>query len=209
VSQGFVGILNLDMGNLRSVSNAIASLGHDCGFVAAPDELARVTHLVIPGVGSFHTAMRRVTERGLRDPVRGFAASGRPVLGLCLGMQLLGSRGEEGEASRGFDLVPGCVRKLDARLAPAIPHVGWNSVDSVAPHPVLAGIRSGVDFYFVHSYHLSADDPTMVLGTTEYGERFASIVGRDNIVGFQFHPEKSQASGLRLIDDFCGWDGTC
>ena len=209
MSDDFVGILNLDMGNLRSVSNAITSLGHDCGLVAAPEQLERVTHLVIPGVGSFHTAMRRVTERGLRDPVRRFADSGRPVLGLCLGMQLLGSRGDEGEASRGLDLVPGCVRRLDARLAPAIPHVGWNSVDSVAAHPVLEGIRSGVDFYFVHSCHLSADDPTTVLGTTEYGERFASIVGRGNIVGFQFHPEKSQASGLRLIDNFCSWDGTC
>ncbi len=104
MSDDFVGILNLDMGNLRSVSNAITSLGHDCGLVAAPEQLEHVTHLVIPGVGSFHTAMRRVTERGLRDPVRRFADSGRPVLGLCLGMQLLGSRGDEGEASRGLDL---------------------------------------------------------------------------------------------------------
>ena len=209
MNEGFVGILDLDMGNLRSVSNAIDSLGYDCGFVSTPEELDGITHLVIPGVGSFHTAMRRVNERNLYGGVRAFATSGKPVLGLCLGMQLLGSKGDEGEVTRGLDLIPGDVQRLDERLVPAVPHVGWNSVDSVSAHPVLDGIRSGVDFYFVHSYHLAAGEPDTVLGTTEYGQRFASIVGGGNVVGFQFHPEKSQASGLRLIDNFCRWDGKC
>jgi imidazole glycerol-phosphate synthase subunit HisH len=204
-----IGILNLEMGNLRSVSNAVYSLGYDPEVVDDPGALEELTHLIIPGVGAFHTAMRRMEEKGFSGPVREYAASGRPLLGLCLGMQLLASTGEEGDATRGLGLVPGHVARLRAELVPAIPHMGWNSMELAREHPVLRGVRSGVDFYFVHSYRFAADEPEHVLGTTEYGEMFPSGVARENVVGFQFHPEKSQANGLRLIENFCAWDGRC
>jgi glutamine amidotransferase len=204
-----VGIVNLQIGNLRSVSNAVDSFGYDHCIVESPDQLASLTHLILPGVGSFHTAMRRMNERGLYQPIRDFVSSGRPVLGVCLGMQLLGSHGEEGEDTVGLGLIPGQVRKFNSRVVEAIPHVGWNSVELRASHPVFKDVRTGVDFYFVHSYHFMPARDESVLGLTECGERFVSVVAQENVVGFQFHPEKSQANGLRLLDNFCGWDGRC
>jgi len=204
-----VGIVNLQIGNLRSVSNAVDSFGHDHRIVDSPDDMGSLTHLILPGVGSFHTAMRRMNERSLYQPIRDFVASGRPVLGVCLGMQLLGSRGEEGEDTVGLALIPGEVRKFNSRVVQHIPHVGWNSVEFRASHPVFKDVRTGVDFYFVHSYHFKPSREESVLGMTDCGEKFASVVAHENVVGFQFHPEKSQANGLRLLDNFCGWDGRC
>lgn len=209
MSEPRVGILNLGMGNLRSVQNAVYSLGWDPEVVETPETVDDATHLIIPGVGAFYTAMRRMDERGLREPVRGFAASGRPLLGLCLGMQLLASSGEEGDPATGLGLIPGHVERLRPDLVPAIPHVGWNSMELARTHPVTDGVRNGVDFYFVHSYRFAVADDGDVLGTTDCGQAFAAGVARDNVVGFQFHPEKSQANGLKLIDNFCAWDGRC
>jgi glutamine amidotransferase len=204
-----IGIINLQIGNLRSVSNAVDSFGYDHCIVDSPDDMTSLTHLILPGVGSFHTAMRRMNERGLYRPIRDFVSSGRPVLGVCLGMQLLGSHGDEGEDTVGLGLIPGDVRKFNPRVVDAIPHVGWNSVELRASHPVFKDVRTGVDFYFVHSYHFKPASDESVLGFTDCGERFASAVAHENVVGFQFHPEKSQANGLRLLDNFCGWDGRC
>lgn len=204
-----IGILNLDMGNLRSVSNAVYSHGWDFQLVEDAAMLDDATHLIIPGVGAFDRAARRLDERGLREPVRAFAASGRPVLGLCLGMQLLATVGDEGVESEGLDLVPGRVTRLSAELVPSIPHVGWNSMELQREHPVARGIRDGADFYFVHSYAFEPREGPDVLGRTDCGQVFASAVARGNVVGFQFHPEKSQTNGLRLVDNFCAWDGAC
>lgn len=207
--RSIVGIANLEMGNLRSVGNAVDSFGYEHRFVDTADELDSLTHLILPGVGSFHTAMRRVHERGLYEPIRSFVSSGRPLLGVCLGMQLLGSHGDEGEDTVGLGLIPGIVRKLDRTRVASIPHIGWNSVELSADHPLFAGVRDGADFYFVHSYHLSPETGESVLGVTDCGEPFVSAAAHENVVGFQFHPEKSQANGLRLLDNFCGWDGRC
>ena len=204
-----VGIANLEIGNLRSVSNAIDSFGFDHRLVDAASQLDDLTHLILPGVGSFHTAMRRVHDSGLFEPLREFAASGRPLLGVCLGMQLFGSRGDEGEDTAGLELIPGVVRRLDAAHVDSIPHIGWNSVEIRTGHPLFRGVRTGVDFYFVHSYHLRPDRGADVLGLTDCGECIVSVAASANVVGFQFHPEKSQANGLRLLDNFCGWDGSC
>ena len=204
-----IGILNLGMGNLRSVENAIYSLGHDPRLIAAPAELDDLSHLIIPGVGAFAAAMNRMADAGLTDAVRAFGASGRPVLGLCLGMQLLATQGDEGGETPGLGLVPGTVKRLDPALVPLIPHVGWNSVEVARPHPIFKGVKTGVDFYFVHSYIVATDHPDAVLGTTDCGERFASVIGRANAVGIQYHPEKSQANGLQMLDNFCRWNGAC
>ena len=204
-----VGVLNLGTGNLRSVWNAVYSLGHEVLFVDNASQLDDCTHLLLPGVGAFHTAMRSIDSLALAEPLRTFAASGRPMAGLCLGMQLLGTGGDEGTATTGLGIVPGSVRRLDGSRVAHVPHVGWNSVQFTKPHPVVTRVRNGVDFYFVHSYHLVVDDAAHVLGRSDCGEEFTSVVAQDNVVGFQFHPEKSQANGLRLLENFCDWDGKC
>ncbi|MEO5580067.1 MAG: imidazole glycerol phosphate synthase subunit HisH [Gemmatimonadaceae bacterium] len=204
-----IGIANLDIGNLRSVSNAVDSFGYDHCLVETAAQFESLSHLILPGVGSFHAAMSHLHKAGMHDPIREFAASGRPLLGICLGMQLLGSAGDEGVDSLGLGLIPGQVRRFDRARVDSIPHIGWNSVEMRGTHPVFDGVRTGVDFYFVHSYHLEPDNVSSVLAVTYCGERFVSAAAHANVVGLQFHPEKSQANGLRLLDNFCGWDGRC
>jgi glutamine amidotransferase len=203
-----VGIVDLDMGNLRSVANAIAALGYDARIARQPEELSCVTHLILPGVGAFATAMAHMREQALFEPIRRLAECGIPILGICLGMQLLASHGEEGGITTGLGLIPGRVIRFEPSDVPAIPHVGWNEVRLLGTHPVFEKLKTGRDFYFVHSYHFGFDDPANRLGVVEYGGRdYASIVGRKNVLGFQFHPEKSQANGLRLLENFCEWNG--
>lgn len=206
---GMIGILDIDMGNLRSLSKAVYSLGYDFVLVREPRDLEDATHLMVPGVGAYRTAMLHIDGQGLRQPIRAFAAAGHPVAGICLGMQLLSTKGEEGGGSEGLGLVPGRVE----RMAPAgglhLPHVGWNTTRFKAKHPVFHKVKDGLDFYYVHSYHFRCDDPADVLAVTDYGADVASIVGRGNVLGFQFHPEKSQANGLKLIENFCEWNGKC
>lgn len=204
-----IGIVDMEMGNLRSVSNAVHSLGFDPKIVRGPEELDEVTHLIVPGVGAYSTAMRHLERQGLKDALVAYAASGRPLLGICLGMHLLSTEGDEGGRTAGLGLVPGRVVRLEPGAGLAVPHVGWNNADFRAPHPVLDKVRSGSDFYFVHSYQFVCNREADVLGSTDYGPRLVSVLGRGNVVGFQFHPEKSQANGLRLIENFCDWDGRC
>ena len=203
-----VGVLDLEMGNLRSLCNALYSLGADPVVVHDPAALHGLTHLLIPGVGSFRAAMSNVARLGFRDPLHLFADSGRPILGICLGMQILSDRGEEGGAIDGLGLVPGEVVRLDGEPAPRLPHVGWNSVTFRGAHPLVAGIRDKKDFYFVHSYAFREAGPH-AFAVTDYGRTFPSIVGRGNVAGVQFHPEKSQRNGLQLLENFCGWNGRC
>lgn len=205
-----IAIVDLDMGNLRSVSNAVSHCGLDHRVVTRAAELEGCSHLIVPGVGSFAIAMARMAERDLRSAIRDFAATGRPVLGICLGMQLLASRGEEGGRTDGLDLIPGSVVRFREDAVPAIPHVGWNEVRIRTRHPCFDRVKNGVDFYFVHSYHLVPDDPSDLLGTVEYGGAdHAAAVARGNVLGLQFHPEKSQANGLRVLQNFCDWDPRC
>lgn len=202
-----IGILDLEIGNLRSVTNAVYRLGFDPKLVSKPEELTDLTHLIIPGVGQFATAMRHAGERALVQPVKEFASAGRPTLGICLGMQLLATYGIEGGEVDGFDLIPGKVRRLSVEGGLRLPHVGWNRVILRHAHPVLEGLKPDRDFYFVHSYSFDCRDPEDALAETDYGARFVSVVARENVVGFQFHPEKSQANGLRLLERFCQWNG--
>jgi len=206
---GVIGILDIDMGNLRSVSKAVYELGFDFTLVVRPAQLKDVTHLMIPGVGAYSTAMDHVDALELRAPIRDFAAVGKPVLGICLGMQVLSTFGEEGGASHGLDLIPGSVSRLQPRGDLVLPHVGWNTTRFAVEHPVFRKVKNGLDFYFVHSYHFKCADPAHLLATSDYGQDFAAIVGKANVLGFQFHPEKSQSNGLKLIENFCSWDGTC
>ncbi len=195
------------MGNLRSAYNAVYENGFDPIFVDSDSNFDDLSHLIVPGVGNFRAVMGHLEEAGLVDRIRGFAATGRPLLGICAGMQLLAEWGTESGDTPGLGLVHGRVERLPE--GKVLPHVGWSSVKFRFDHPVLDGIKPGRDFYFVHSYALQTDHDEEFLGETEYGAPFASIVARDNVVGFQFHPEKSQANGLKLIENFCLWDGHC
>ena len=203
-----IGVLNIGMGNLRSVENAVYQLGfdplvveHQCGF----DDL---THLILPGVGNFSAAMPEIDTRQLKQPILDFVASGRPLLGTCLGMQLLMGMSDEGGIHAGLGLIAGNVGRLQGEGL-RVQHVGWNILNLTQAHPIFLGIKKGRDFYFVHSYAAVCEQEKDVLASTEYGGPVTAVVGRANVVGVQFHPEKSQVNGLRLIENFCNWDGKC
>lgn len=204
-----VGIIDIGIGNIGSLRHALYSQGWDIISVSAPDDFADLTHLLLPGVGAFTSAMARLNGADLIEPICRFAAKGRPVMGICLGMQILADMGVEGGVTPGLALIPGKVVPIAPQSGLRLPHVGWNESRQTRAHPLLKGIRNDVDFYFVHSYRFVAVEPDTVLAETEYGERFPSIIGKGNVVGAQFHPEKSQANGLRLLDNFCLWDGVC
>jgi len=146
---------------------------------------------------------------GLVDPIRKHAAQGRPMMGICLGMQLLATNGVEGGGAEGLGLIRGEVVPLEVDSKLRLPHVGWNVLHPQRQHPLMKGIRTDVDFYFVHSYFFNAECDTDIVGTTEYGISYPSFVANKSVVGVQFHPEKSQRNGLRLLDNFCLWDGAC
>lgn len=197
------------MGNLRSVLNAMYENGFAPLMVDGDSDFDSLSHLIVPGVGNFTAVMRYLGEVGLIKPIQDFAASGRPLLGICVGMQLLAKRGTEGGDTLGLGLVDGVVDLLPAGKGLLSPHVGWSRVRFLRGHPVLDGIKPDRDFYFVHSYAMQVEDETEALGLTDYGTEFVSIVGKANVVGFQFHPEKSQTNGLRLLENFGWWDGRC
>jgi imidazole glycerol-phosphate synthase subunit HisH len=203
-----IGILRMPMGNLRSAYNAVYENGFDPVFVDKNSDFEGLSHLIVPGVGNFRAVMGHLEEDGLADRIRDFAKSGRPLLGICAGMQLLAEWGTESGETPGLGLVHGRVERLP-EADQVLPHVGWSTVKFRFDHPVLDGVKPGRDFYFVHSYALQTDHEDELLGETEYGTPFASIVVKDNVVGFQFHPEKSQSNGLKLIENFCSWDGRC
>lgn len=204
-----IGIVDIGIGNIGSLRNAVDSQGWDVSTVSTAADMASVTHLLLPGVGAFSAAMERLASTGLDKAINEFAASGKPVMGICLGMQLLADSGTEGGVVAGLGLIHGDVRPIRRTPGFALPHVGWNEVMQVRSHPLLKGIRADVDFYFVHGFRFVSQAPESIIAETDYCERFPSIVGMNNVLGVQFHPEKSQINGLRLIDNFCMWDGKC
>jgi glutamine amidotransferase len=203
-----IGILDFGMGNIRSVRNAVYQNGFDPVLIHSAANFDDISHLILPGVGNFSAAIPEIENRHLRQLVINFVASGRPLLGTCLGMQLLMTIGEEGGSYSGLDLIPGKVTRLKCDGL-RVPHVGWNILNMEQAHPIFQNIKSGRDFYFVHSYEVFCEHSSDVLASTEYGGVVTAVIGRNNVVGVQFHPEKSQLNGLRLIGNFCRWDGKC
>lgn len=197
-----IGIVDYGMGNLRSVYNAIESIGTKATLVKSKDDFTDITHLIIPGVGAFASAMMNLKDKDLIQPILSFVASGKPVLGICLGMQLLASIGYEPTETRGLDIIPGSVKKFEIPQF-RIPHVGWNSIELKRDHYLFEGIKNGVDYYFVHSYFFSPSNESDVLAYTDYGIVFPSVVSCENVTGIQFHPEKSQKNGLKILSNFC------
>jgi imidazole glycerol-phosphate synthase subunit HisH len=199
-----VGIIDYGVGNLRSVEKAFAAAG--CDAIVSSDEriLRQADRLVLPGVGAFGACMKALTQHGLDELVRERVAKGTPLLGVCVGMQMLFEESEEFGATPGLQLLPGRVRRFDGDLI--VPQVGWNQIRQRVAHTLFRGVADQTFFYFVHSYYCEPDDPGIVIGETEYGATYASVVARDNLCGVQFHPEKSQAAGLRLLSNFARAD---
>lgn len=198
-------IVGYEAGNLGSVLRAFARVGVAARVVRQPEEIDGASHVLLPGVGGFAAAMEVLRREGWDEALRRHARAGRPLLGICLGMQLLGTSGDEGGECVGLDLIPGPVVPLAALgCGPTIPHLGWNDVRLLRRHSLLNGIEDGTDFYFAHSYALSPTDSTHVLGLVEHGATFAGIVAAGSVSGIQWHPEKSSAAGLRILQNFAG-----
>lgn len=204
-----IGVLNLEVGNLRSVMNAIAECGVDAAQVDAAAELDRYTHLVLPGVGHFGAAMQAARAKGFDHALTAWARDRRPLLGLCVGMQILAELGTEGGEIAGLGLISGSVRKIPYAPSRPVPHMGWNALIPHQSHPLLEGVREGCDVYFVHSYTFHCEEERQVIAVTDYGGPLTAIVGQGSVVGLQFHPEKSQINGLKILENFAYWDGQC
>jgi imidazole glycerol-phosphate synthase subunit HisH len=196
-----VGLLDYGLSNLRNVQKAFEHLGVTVRLVPEGAAVAGLDRLVLPGVGAFGAGMAGLEAHGLVEPVRHAVAQGTPLLGICLGMQLLFERSEESPGVAGLGLLPGVVRRFDKREL-VVPHVGWNQLSFTAEDSLLNGVSPGSYAYFVHSYYCEPADSDHIVATTDYGRTFASIVRRQNLTGIQFHPEKSQATGLQILNNF-------
>jgi imidazole glycerol-phosphate synthase subunit HisH len=207
-----IAILDYRAGNLTSVERALTHLGFPCRITHDHQTIREAERVVFPGVGAAGKAMADLRELRLDAMLRERLAAGVPVLGICVGLQVLFDYSEENDTPC-LGIIPGRVRLFAKGLADGdgrplkIPHMGWNGVQFRQKHPVFAGIPLTSEFYFVHSYYPDPTDPNHVAGTTDYGITFAAAVARDNLVAVQFHPEKSGPPGLQLLRNFCQWDG--
>jgi glutamine amidotransferase len=193
-------IIDYAINNLRSVEKAFLSMGIPVKVSDDPDTIHAATKLVLPGVGAFADAMNNLKVKKLQDVIVEKVQNGTPLLGLCLGLQLLFSESEEFGRNLGFNLIPGKVKRLPAGLK--VPHIGWNQLHFKRPDPLLEGISEGDFVYFVHSYYAEPVEPDDILATTDYGLEFPAIARKDNVWATQFHPEKSQTIGLRILKNF-------
>jgi imidazole glycerol-phosphate synthase subunit HisH len=203
-----IAVVDYGVNNLKSVVRALAAGGHPATLTTDPDQVRGAERVLVPGVGNFGQAMRNLTTTGLGDAVQEAARAGMPVMGICLGLQLFFTASEEAPDVEGLGLLPGRVRRFATSLP--VPHVGWAKVDLTDAgrrHPVLGAVFAGASqfFYHVHSYHPADLPDDAVLGTGEYEQVFPSIVGQGNVIGAQFHPEKSQRAGVELLAAFARW----
>jgi glutamine amidotransferase len=202
-----IAVVDYGAGNLRSVVRALEHAGAEALITSRLADLDRAQAVVLPGVAAAADTMKGLRERGLVEPLLRGIESGKPFLGLCMGLQALLTYSEEGGHQQCLDVIPGAVRKLPGGLK--VPQMGWNQVACQAEHALLDGIPDGSYFYFVHSFYAEPSDPAVVVATTEYGVRFPSILARHNVFATQFHPEKSGARGLQLYRNFVGQVSRC
>lgn len=198
-----IAIIDYGVGNLRSVEKAFTSQGIEAVVTSDEKILRAADKLVLPGVGAFKACMDGLRARGFDELVLDAAGAGKPIIGLCVGLQMMFEEGHEFGVHKGLGLMPGRVVKFPDKLR--VPHIGWNQVafrQGKQNHAVFNDLPNETFFYFVHSYYVETPDASCVLGETDYGMRYSSICGRDNVVGVQFHPEKSQTAGLKLLKNF-------
>jgi len=202
-----IAIIDYGMGNLRSVQKAFERVGADAQIVTSADQIERAAKVVLPGVGAFADAIDHMRQQGLVDPVLSAIRSGRPFLGICLGLQLLFDISYEDGEHTGLGVVPGKVVRFDFADNPTlsrlkVPHMGWNALQWEEPCPLLAGLTTGTYFYFVHSYYVQPIDADVKLVRSDYGVEFTAMIWKDNLFATQFHPEKSQKHGLKVLENF-------
>ena len=193
-------VIDYGAGNLHSVANAIVKLGYQPKITGSAGELKTARAVILPGVGAAAEAMKNLRNLKMVEPIKRYVAEGRPLFGVCLGLQVLLSSTEEHGTHKCLGIIPGQVKRLPAGLK--TPHMGWNQVKQLNRHPVFEGVADNTNFYFVHSYYAAPEDRSVVLGETDYGVTFCSAIARGNLVATQFHPEKSGEAGLRLYDNF-------
>ena len=193
-------VVDYKLNNLRSIENTLRRLGHEAEVTSNPENVRNATRLILPGVGAFRDAMKNLADLGLIDPFVARVRSGTPTLGICLGMHLLFTESEEFGLHRGLDLLPGHVRRIPEGVH--VPHMGWNQLQLRRPDPLLQGIDAGNFVYFVHSYYADPASKEITLASVDHGISFAAVVHQDNVWATQFHPEKSQKVGERLLDNF-------
>ncbi len=206
-----IAIVDYRAGNITSVARALNSLGEPCEVTDDPETLRAASHIIFPGVGAAGEAMAHLGRTRIGEAIQEAVRMGKPVLGICLGTQVIFEYSEENDTAC-LGIIPGRVKRFPADLQEhgrllKIPHMGWNSVEFKRSHPVFQGLPAGAEFYFVHSYYPVPDDERLGLGWTEYGIRFCSAVAQRNLVAVQFHPEKSGAPGLKILANFCRWRG--
>ena len=194
-----IAIVDYGIGNLGSVTKGFRHVGAEVQLTGDPEALRKASALVLPGDGAFGATMAEIERRGLVPILRDAVGAGTPLLGICIGMQVLFEQSEEHGVFEGLGLLPGRVRRFDGALP--VPHMGWNELHPRRPHPLLDGIPDGAHVYFVHSYFCDAA-PEVTIASSDYGRDFAAIVGREHVLGVQFHPEKSQEVGLRMVANF-------
>jgi imidazole glycerol-phosphate synthase subunit HisH len=197
-------VVDYGMGNLRSVQKGFEKIGKQAVISRDPEKIAAASHLVLPGVGAFPECMANLARFDLIDPLMAFIKSGRPFLGICLGLQLLFDQSEEFGVHEGLKIIPGTVKAFDKAMGLKIPHMGWNQVFFRESVPIFKGIEDGLYFYFVHSFYVVPLNDSDIAGESEYGIRFTCAVRRDNVFAVQFHPEKSQTNGLKILANFAG-----
>jgi glutamine amidotransferase len=200
-------IIDYQMGNLRSVQKGFEKVGVQAVISSDPQVVGRAEKLVLPGVGAFEDAITELKRRDLIQPIRDVIQSGRPFLGICLGLQLLFDVSYEGGEFEGLGILPGKVVRFDLPAEYKVPHMGWNQARIRQPAPILEGIPDGTHFYFVHSYYVVPEDPQLVAIEVDYPRPFCAMVWRDNLYATQFHPEKSQRQGLELLRNFAALPG--
>ena len=198
-------IIDYGMGNLRSVEKAFEKYCSNAVVSSSAKDILKADKIILPGVGAFKVAMDELKKKGLIGPIKEAIEKGKPFLGICLGLQLLFSESEEGGKIKGLDIIKGRVKRFKEKKGQKVPHMGWNRIGvrcQVSGVRILDGVKDGSYMYFVHSYYVEPKDKDVILCETDYGGNFASGIRRDNVYGFQFHPEKSQAVGLKIVENF-------
>ena len=203
-----IGIIDYGLGNLSSVLNAFNSINCRAEVFDNPKDIKKYMHLVLPGVGSFEAGIKALKTKNWPEAIYEHIELKKPLLGICLGMQLFFSRGEEYGVHEGLGLIKGVVKKIHLKNNLKLPHVGWNNLLNMKSHPLLKGIKDNIDFYFVHSHACHPEDKDSILAECNYGDTFAACVSKKNIFGTQFHPEKSAPSGIILLKNFYNWQGS-
>lgn len=203
-----IALIDYGMGNLFSVSSSLNFLGADVKITADPEIISKADKIILPGVGAFRDASILLKETGLGNVIKEQVSLGKPLMGICLGMQLLFDQSCEYGNYEGLGLIPGSVVPIKGNVESylKIPHMGWNSLEKTGNHPVLENVSSGDFVYFVHSYYVETE-PKNLMAVTNYGGPLTAVAGKENVIGCQFHPEKSGKTGLKILESFCKWDG--